>query len=123
MRVHPNRLLVVDDDESVRKLVVRLLSNLGYNVVEASEASEALRLAKASTTPIHALVTDVVMPGIQGPELARQLARSHPEIKIVYMSGYTRGAVEVDDTIVLVQKPFAQNDLAQKVRELLDRPD
>ena len=116
-------LLVVEDDEAVRKLVVRLLSKLGYNVIEAGDATEALRLAKASTTPIHALVTDVVMPGIQGPELAKQLAISHPGIKVVYMSGYTRGAVEVDDTIVLVQKPFAQNDLGRKVRELLDRPD
>lgn len=116
-------LLVVEDDVSVRKLVVRLLSNLGYNVLEAGDATDALQLAQSSSTPIHALITDVVMPGIQGPELARKLTLANPQLKIVYMSGYTRGVVEVDDTIVLVQKPFAQNDLAQKVRELLDRTD
>jgi PAS domain S-box-containing protein len=115
-------LLVVEDDESVRKLVVRLLSMLGYDVLEAVDAADALRTANSSKKPIHALITDIIMPETQGPELARQLSLSHPLLKTIYMSGYTRGAIEMDETIVLVQKPFAPKDLARKVREVLDRP-
>jgi nitrogen-specific signal transduction histidine kinase len=115
-------LLVVEDDESVRKLVVRLLSMLGYEVLEAVDAGDALRTANSSKKPIHALITDIIMPETQGPELARRLSLSHPLLKTIYMSGYTRGAIEMDETIVLVQKPFAPKDLARKVREVLDRP-
>jgi hypothetical protein len=115
-------LLVVEDDQSVRKLVVRLLSMLGYDVLEAVDAADALRVANACAKPIHVLVTDIVMPETQGPALAKQLSLSHPLLKTLYMSGYTRGAIEMDETIVLVQKPFAPKDLARKVRDVLDRP-
>jgi hypothetical protein len=115
-------VLVVEDDVSVRQIVVRLLAMLGYTVLEATDASDALSIASARTSPIHAVLTDIVMPEMQGPELARQLAESHPEIRTIYMSGYTRGAIEMDETIVLVQKPFSRKDLARKVREVLDRP-
>jgi DNA-binding NtrC family response regulator len=116
-------ILVVEDDESVRKLVVRLLAMLGYNVLEAVDAADALRTANSNKQTIHAVITDVIMPDIQGPELVKQLAVSHPSIRTIYMSGYTRGAIEMDQTIVLVQKPFAPKDLARKVREVLDRAD
>ncbi|MEX2125887.1 MAG: ATP-binding protein, partial [Woeseia sp.] len=114
-------LLVVEDDQSVRKLVVRLLSMLGYTVLEAVDAADALRVAESCTTPIDAILTDVVMPETQGPELVKKLSEFYPQIKTIYMSGYTRGAIEMDETIVLVQKPFAPKDLAKKVREVLDR--
>ena len=114
-------LLVVEDDEPVRRIVVRLLSMLGYSVLEAVGADDAMRIAESATVPIHAVITDVVMPQTQGPELVKNLARAHPQIRIIYMSGYTRGAIEMDETIVLVQKPVAPNDLARKVREVLDR--
>ena len=115
-------ILVVEDDKSVRKLVVRLLAMLGYNVLEAVDAADALRTADSSDQPIHAVITDVIMPETHGPELVRQLSISHPSIRTIYMSGYTRGSIEMDESIVLVQKPFAPKDLARKVREVLDRP-
>jgi two-component system, cell cycle sensor histidine kinase and response regulator CckA len=115
-------ILVVEDDEPVRKLVVRLLSMLGYSVLEAMDVADALRTADTSRSPIHAVITDVVMPETHGPEFVRKLAVSHPDIRTVYMSGYTRGSIEMDESIVLVQKPFAPKDLARKVREVLDRP-
>jgi CheY-like chemotaxis protein len=115
-------LLVVEDEEPVRTLVVRLLSMLGYTILEAANAAEALQIAESSTDPIHVVLTDIVMPDINGPELVQRLSGSHPEMRPVYMSGYTRGAIEVDDTVVLVQKPFAPKELARKVREALDAP-
>jgi hypothetical protein len=114
-------VLVVEDDESIRKLVVRLLKMLGYDVLDAVNAADALRIASSSQKPIHVVITDVVMRETQGPELARQLSRSHPRIKTVYMSGYSPGTIDLNETIVLVQKPFAPGDLARKVREVLDR--
>jgi CheY-like chemotaxis protein len=115
-------LLVVEDEEPVRTLVVRLLSMLGYTILEAANAAEALQIAESRTDPIHVVLTDIVMPDINGPELVQRLTGPHPEMRPVYMSGYTRGAIEVDDTVVLVQKPFAPKELARKVREALDAP-
>jgi CheY-like chemotaxis protein len=115
-------ILVVEDDESVRKLVVRLLAMLGYKMLEAVDVADALRIADTSERPIHAVITDVVMPDTHGPELVRRLSISHPSIRAIYMSGYTRGSIEVNESIVLVQKPFAPKELARKVREVLDRP-
>lgn len=112
-------LLVVEEEEPVRSLVVRLLSMLGYTILEAADAHEALRIAQ-SRKQIHAVLTDIVMPEIQGPQLVQELLQLHPEIKSVYMSGYTRGAIELDETIVVVQKPFAPKELARKIREALD---
>jgi CheY-like chemotaxis protein len=115
-------ILVVEDDDSVRRLVVRLLAMLGYDILEANGTRHALEVVAASRKTIHAVLTDIVMEEEQGPELVAQLAVSHPGIKVIYMSGYTRGAIELDETIVLVQKPFSRRDLAKKVREVLDRP-
>ena len=114
-------LLVVEDDEAIRRLVVRLLTMLGYDVLEAVSSAHALEIAGNSDRPIDGVLTDVVMPDGQGPELVQQLSARHPGIKTIYMSGYTRGAIELDETIVLVQKPFSRRDLARKVRDALDR--
>ncbi|HEX2140467.1 MAG TPA: ATP-binding protein, partial [Woeseiaceae bacterium] len=113
-------LLVVEDEEPVRGLVVRLLSMLGYTILEAANAAEALEIAASTQAQIHAVVTDIVMPDMNGPQLVQRLSELHPEMKPVYMSGYTRGAIELDETIVLVQKPFSPKELARKVREALD---
>jgi len=115
-------VLVVEDEPQVRTLVVRLLVMLGYTVLEATSDSEALQIAEASQAPIDVVLTDVVLPDLSGPELVKKLSRLHPQMKAVYMSGYTRGAIKVDETIVLVQKPFAPKDLARKLREALDSP-
>lgn len=104
-------------------LVVRLLSMLGYTILEAAQAAEALQIADSIDSPIHGVVTDVVMPDMNGPQLVQHLSKSHPEMKAIYMSGYTRGAIEMDETIVMVQKPFSPKELARKVREALDDRD
>ncbi len=116
-------VLVVEDEEPVRRLVIRMLDMLGYTVLEATNAAEALETARSARQPIDAVLTDVVMPETNGPELVAKLLAFQPQMKAVYMSGYTRGAIQMDDTIVLVQKPFAPKDLARKLRDALDRPD
>jgi CheY-like chemotaxis protein len=113
-------LLVVEDEEPVRSLVVRLLSMLGYRILEAASAAEAFEIAEGCGEPIHVVLTDIVMPEMNGPELVKKLTRLQPQVKPVYMSGYTRGAIELDETVVLVQKPFAPKELASKIRETLD---
>jgi two-component system, cell cycle sensor histidine kinase and response regulator CckA len=117
------RILVVEDDQAVRKLVVRILKREGYSVLEASCGSEALALAD-SFSAIDLVLTDVVMPGVSGRNLAEELRARRPTVPIVFMSGYTEDEVvkrgvrngEVD----FIQKPFAPNVLCEKIRQVLD---
>ena len=101
------------------------LEDCGYTVVEACHARQALEIAQGSPAPIPLLITDVVMPGMGGRELAERLAASHPEMRVLYMSGYTDDAVAgqgvVAGAVAFLQKPFTAAVLARKVRELLDR--
>jgi CheY-like chemotaxis protein len=103
--------------------VARLLSDLGYEVVPADGPEEALRLAAGRTVDL--LVTDVVMPMMNGRQLAERLLADRPELKVLYMSGYTDDAVIARGVIeagtAFLQKPFGGDRLAQKIRELLDR--
>jgi CheY-like chemotaxis protein len=117
-------ILLVEDEEAVRALVrVTLLAN-GYNVVEARQAEEALALIDNFGEPIHLLLTDVVMPKLSGKELAKRMLQSHPETKVLYMSGYTDNAIVrhgvLDASTAFIQKPFTPKVLAKKVREVLD---
>ena len=115
-------LLLVEDE--VRGLTSRSLRDHGYKVLETCRGSEALALAKSHSDPIHLLLTDMVMPGLSGRELAEQLSPLRPDMKVLYMSGYT------DDTVLrhgiqeekmpFLQKPFVPDTLALKVREVLD---
>ncbi|MBM4124637.1 MAG: response regulator, partial [Nitrospira sp.] len=119
-------ILLVEDEETIRSLVNEVLRSQGYNVLEAREADEAVRISRQHAAPIHLLLTDVVMPGISGRELAERLAPVRPEMRVLYMSGYT------DDTVLkhgvsasgasFLQKPFTPEVLARRVREALDRP-
>jgi YesN/AraC family two-component response regulator len=92
-------------------------------VLEASRGTDGLRLAAAHRTPIHLLITDVVMPGIPGRMVAEQIRDSHPETKVLYVSGYTNDDVVrtgvLRDAVPFVQKPFAPETIAHKVREIL----
>ena len=118
-------VLLVEDQETVRKLVGSILTEYGYDVLPAPNAREAVRIANAHPTPIHLLLTDVIMPELNGKELAQQLAARHPHMHVIYMSGYT------DDVIVhhgmlepgtdFLQKPLTVHALTQKVRDVLDR--
>jgi signal transduction histidine kinase len=117
-------VLVVEDDDQVRRLVVRLLVRVGYTLLEAPEAVEALRLADETEGPIHLLLTDVVMPGMSGQELARRFRDIRPDARVLFMSGYTEHAVAHQETLepdsALIQKPFTMDGLARRVREILD---
>ncbi|HTU23282.1 MAG TPA: HDOD domain-containing protein [Gemmataceae bacterium] len=118
-------LLIVEDDDSVRALTRTVLRGQSYHVVEAVDADEALRWVEEHTQPIHLLVTDVVMPGMSGRALAERLTALRPELKVLYVSGYTDDAVVrhglLEAEIAFLQKPFTPASLARKVRELLDQ--
>jgi PAS domain S-box-containing protein len=117
-------ILIVEDNAGLHKLVNRLLASAGYTVLGAPNGAEALRLLQARAQPVHLLLTDVVMPQMSGRQLVERLAAVAPNLKVLYMSGYT------DDTIVrhglldarapFLNKPFTRSTLLQKVREALD---
>jgi two-component system cell cycle sensor histidine kinase/response regulator CckA len=117
-------ILLVEDELAVRDLARKFLEETGYHVLEAAGGAEALELARSYCGEIHLLMTDVVMPGISGRELAQQLLDIRPGMKVLYMSGYTDDTVIergiLDRGVVLLQKPFTRRGLARKVRELLD---
>jgi DNA-binding response OmpR family regulator len=99
---------------------------MGYRVLAASRADEAERMAERHAGPIHLLLADVVMPGGSGPELAERLAAGRPEMRVLYMSGYTDDAIVhhgvMAPGIELLEKPFTPATLAKKVRDVLDQP-
>ena len=117
-------VLVVEDEALVRKLAVRILTNQGYRVIEAADGPGALELAESIHGPIHLLVTDVVMPGMTGKEVAAMLQARHRGLRVIYMSGYAehlvvqRGVLE--EGIAFIPKPFDPVNLAKTVREVLD---
>jgi len=117
-------VLLVEDEPTVRSFAARILREMGYSVLEAANGSEALNLAtQKADAPIHLLLTDVVMPQMGGEKLARRLKAIHPEMKVLYISGYTVNAVvhqsEIDEGVAFLQKPFTTAGLAEKVREVL----
>jgi two-component system cell cycle sensor histidine kinase/response regulator CckA len=120
-------VLLVEDDEQVRTVSRGILRRSGYQVLEARNAGEALLLAEAHAGTIHLLLADVVMPQVSGPNLARRLASLHPEMKVLFMSGYTDDSVlrhgVVRSAISFVQKPITPEMLTTKVREVLDATD
>jgi len=117
-------VLVVEDDEALRRLAARVLSEVGYTVLTAGDAEEALLRAEAHEGPLHLLLTDVVMPGPSGPELALQILANRPKTKVLYTSGYTGDPV-VGDAIrdgfaAFIAKPYSPTELAREVRRALD---
>ncbi len=116
-------ILLVEDEESVRQLVRDTLSSRGYRVLEAESGEAGLDVAGKHLGKIHLLITDVVMPGISGRELVKQLTEGRPETKVLYLSGYTEDAILNDGSIdigtAFLQKPFSLQNLSRKVREVL----
>ena len=116
-------ILVAEDEQIVRVLVRKVLEQAGYMVLLASGGAEALQLAERHPGPIQLLVTDVVMPGMSGRELARRLVERRPMTKVLYLSGYADDAVErhgvLDPGTAFMQKPFSPSALATRVREVL----
>lgn len=124
-------ILLVDDADSLRGLTKRLLEGCGYNVLDSGDPAEALRIAMEHQGPMPLLVTDVVMPGLSGPDLAERIAAVRPGTKVLYTSGYNDGStfksrmcgqdcVTCDCHFGLLEKPFTREDLLRMVRELLD---
>ncbi len=118
-------ILLVEDEEKVRKLVFKMLEDLGYNVLSVSNGMEAIRFSEEYKSPIHLLVTDMIMPEMGGTELANRLALSRPRMKVIYMSGYTNSKyLDVEFSKIggsFLQKPFSAEILAKKIREILDK--
>jgi hypothetical protein len=118
-------VLVVEDEEILLELIKDALEMNGFRVLAANSAREAMDLCARHSAPIHLMLTDVVMPEKSGRELADALSALHPEMKILYMSGYTADATVVgglvDAALPFIQKPFPPMDLVRKVRELIDR--
>jgi len=117
-------VLVVEDEKLVRDLVREILSQHGYDVLEASRGTEALEVSGRHKGPIHILISDVVMPGMTGPELARRLTALRPEMGVLFMSGYTDDAIlqhgVFEHGAEFLQKPFKASALGAKVRKVLD---
>jgi signal transduction histidine kinase len=115
-------VLVVEDDDRVREIAKRVLVGAGYHVLTAPTAADAVRIA-GELTDLDLLLTDVVMPEMRGPEVAEHVRRAHPGVRVLYMSGYTRQAIERRGELEpgdLLQKPFTPDQLATRVRDALD---
>jgi signal transduction histidine kinase/ActR/RegA family two-component response regulator len=115
-------VLVAEDEEAVRELTCEFLKSAGYDVLSASNGAEALALAQASTKQIHVLLTDIVMPKMRGPELARRLKTLQPQIKVIYVSGYLeygQNGNEFVDGALFIQKPFTRNVLVARIAEVV----
>jgi len=116
-------VLVVEDDGAVRDIVCRILQSNGYSVLEAHSGEEALKISEKHETPIHLLVSDVILPDIDGPTLAKRIAPLRPKMKVLFMSGYADDAVVrhsvLEPGLAFLPKPFTADILARKVREVL----
>jgi CheY-like chemotaxis protein len=121
-RIGTETVLVVEDADGLRELTSRLLEREGYAVLVAANASQALELLEQNAT-IDVLLTDVVMPGVSGPELAKRLVEQRPDLKVIYMTGYTDDAIVqhgvLNPGISLLHKPFTSKALSAKIREAL----
>jgi CheY-like chemotaxis protein len=117
-------ILLVEDNPGLRKLATRFLEPAGYRVLGAATGEEALSLLEHHEAPVHLLLSDVVMPGMSGRQLAEQLVQMRPETKVLYMSGYTNDTIVrhgvLDAHVSFLGKPFTATTLLQKVREVLD---
>lgn len=119
-------ILLVEDEEALRAMASTVLRQAGYRVLEAGQGTEALRLAEQHPEPIHLLITDVVMPEMGGRELVERLCQQRPDLKVLYLSGYTDDAVVrhgvLQEGMAFLQKPFKLAALTSKVRQVLEDP-
>jgi nitrogen-specific signal transduction histidine kinase len=119
-------ILVVEDQQTVRAFVVAALRQCGYDVLEASDGNEAIAVAGRHPGRLHLLLTDVVMPGMNGKELSGRLKELRPDLKVLFISGYTADAIAhrgvLDRGVAFLQKPFSPEELARKVRDALAAP-
>jgi two-component system cell cycle sensor histidine kinase/response regulator CckA len=116
-------ILLVEDEDAVRMFAARALKDKGYEVIEASNGVEAIQLAKRNDVDIDLIITDVVMPGMDGPQMINELRKIMPSVKVVFISGYAedsfRKKLHNEDNIHFLPKPFNLKDLALKVKDIL----
>lgn len=127
MRTTPETILLVDDEPHVRAMLRDALEMSGYAVLEAASGTEAAEIEAATAGPIHLLLTDVMMPGLSGPDLARRLRPRRPRMKVIYMTAFSlvdfrKQAIELDPGVPILAKPFGVDVLFRKVREVLAPP-
>jgi len=117
-------ILLVEDEPAVRNLAKRVLESRGYTVLEAGSGEDAIRLATDLSGPIHLMLSDVVVPDMHGSAIARHLHNGRPEVKLLFMSGYTDEDVKLQGIVEagapFIEKPFTPDLLARRVREVLD---
>ena len=118
-------ILIVEDDEALCRVAERMLKGYGYDILTATNGEEALNISLSRQAPIDLLLADVVMPGMDGKEVAGMLRQNCPHIKSIYMSGYTDNGIVhhgvLQAGVNFIQKPFSHEDLARKVREVMDK--
>src|SRR5262249_238659 len=123
-RAGTETILLVEDEPQLRELTGSVLESQGYSVIQARNPQEAERLAEEHGTRIQLLLTDVIMPGISGRELAKRLSARQAGLRVLYMSGYTYNVIAQGGTlergVAFLQKPFTPSVLVEKVREVLD---
>jgi CheY-like chemotaxis protein len=119
------RILVVEDEDAVRDIVCRILGKAGYEVRSAPDPQQALKLCTEDEVPADALLTDVIMPGMSGTQLAAELRRRRPDLPVLFMSGYTSGPApggqELPPDAPLIRKPFDTETLLRELRRVLTR--
>ena len=127
METTPETILLVDDQPHVRSMIREILEMSGYTVLEAGDAVEAAKVEAGVAGPIHLLLTDVMMPGLSGPDLARRLTPRRPRMKVIYMTAFSlveieRQRIALDHGVPILAKPFSVDVLTKKVREVLAVP-
>jgi two-component system, cell cycle sensor histidine kinase and response regulator CckA len=124
LRQGSETILLVEDDPGVRELVCAMLTSKGYTVLAAERPSDVKSLCEKHSGSIHLLLTDMILPGVGGREIAKHVGAMRPGVKVLYMSGYTDDALirdhGLEESVAFLQKPFSQRSLATKVREVLD---
>jgi two-component system, cell cycle sensor histidine kinase and response regulator CckA len=124
LRTGSETILVVEDEIDVLNLISRILKNSGYTVLEARNGEEALEVAGKHQGTIHLILTDIVMPGLSGPETVQKFKQTHPSAHVIFMSGYSDKAIQhhflMENEMVFLQKPFRPDELSNRIRELLD---
>ena len=117
-------ILLVEDEDAILKMAQMMLERLGYNVLAASTPGQAIEISNKGEKDIQLLMTDVILPTMNGRDLAKKNLKMYPNIKCLYMSGYTANVIEhqglLDEGLDFINKPFSKYDLSLKLREILD---
>ena len=119
------RILTIEDDAAIRRGIVDALTYAGYEVLEASDGVDALQLMDRHGGPLDLVLTDIIMPGLSGPALVERLLPATPEVKVLYITGYSEEAIRQHGLLpaggALLEKPFTAHQLAERVHEALAR--